>query len=107
MPYNDQTEYPRAFVKVTALTNTAQPLFAAGTGAKISHVVISNPDTATATVIFRAIDDSPEIMRVTLLAGTSITLPRGWMVDSEGVEVITAAAITATGLEVTAFYFTV
>ncbi len=100
MAFSDFTEYPRGVKRVTSLSNTAKELFPTTNRAKISHIVLT-PGTAKVTVIFRALDDSPEVIRVSLLADETQVIP-GWKVDAEGLEVITAAGDGNT--EVTAFY---
>jgi glutathionyl-hydroquinone reductase len=103
MAYSHKTQFPRSFLQVVDVTTTAQPIFAASTGNyALSFLVVANTTGAARTIMFRAVDNTPEVVRVTLLANTSIVLP-GWRVDAEGLEVVDAASVAA-GVYCTAFY---
>lgn len=107
LAYNNKTQYPKTYIQVADINQTAQTVFAAVTGESraISHIVISNNAGATKTAIFRAVDNTPEVVRVVLLTGTSIVIP-GWRTDvSEGLEVIDTGNNTA-GMYCTVFYVT-
>ena len=99
MAFSDITQFPRGRVHVAALSNTAKTLFAANVKAKITHIVISG-GAAAEVVIFRDLDDSPEIVRVAVAAGQTKVIP-GWQVTDQGIEVITVDA--AGDVTVTAF----
>lgn len=104
MAYNHKTQFPRSYVQIVNVTTTPQTLFAASAAVGLKFLVISNGDATPAvrTVIFRAVDDSPEVLRMCIPASTSIVVP-GWKIDTEGLEVLDAASNTA-GVYVTAFY---
>lgn len=103
MAYSHKTQFPRSFLQVVDVVTTAQPIFSASSGNfALSHLVVANTTAAARTVIFRAVDNSPEVVRISLLANTTIVLP-GWRVDSEGLEVLDSASAVA-GVYCTAFY---
>lgn len=93
--------YPRRFTRVADVTSTPQTAFAANARIRFSHCVVANTTGATQTVTFRAVDDSPDVLTVTLLTGTTVVVP-GWQVDLEGIEVLTATATA--GLHITFFH---
>lgn len=100
MGYNDGSEYPKGKALAASLTTTPQTLYAGK--AKVSHFVVGG-GAADEIVIFRAVDDSPEYMRVPVLAGTTVVVP-GFEIGAEGLEVVTASL--AGDVTVAAFHFT-
>ncbi|MGH7894862.1 MAG: hypothetical protein ACREQL_09345 [Candidatus Binatia bacterium] len=105
-------QYPsNAMVAITALTDTAQTVFAAVAGSTAGtdiSVIHLSGGAAAEIVIFRAVDDSPEYFRVKLAI-----LEDKWLIfpsdrplriaKSEGLEVITASA--AADVDVQCFFF--
>ena len=103
MAYSHKTEYPQNFIQVVDVNSTFQPVFAAGKPIALSHVVVMNLTAANQTVIFRAIADTPEILRITVANGSAFVLP-GWKVNAAGLEIGTLT-VTA-GCHATFFYVT-
>lgn len=96
--------YPRRFTRIAdIIASTPQTVFEAGTRVRISHIVIANASAGTNTVLLRAVDDSPIVVTVTLLAGVTIVIP-GWQTDIEGIEALSATAGDATGVHATFFH---
>lgn len=100
MPFTEQTEYPSGTFTTQALTTTPQTVFSGK--AKVSHMVLQG-GAAAEIVIFRAVDNSPELFRIKLAIGETVVIPRGFKVDSEGLEILTASA--AGDVAVTIWYF--
>ena len=89
-------------ILVASLTNSARAAVpVALAGLQITHIVISG-GAANEIVIFRDIDDSPERMRVSVLAGDTKVIP-GYSADDQGTEILTASAAG----DVTVTFFTV
>ncbi len=61
MPYSDFSEFPRGIFSTDVLTDSA--LLVKATDIKVVHMVIGT-GTALETIIFRAVDDSPEYFRI-------------------------------------------
>ncbi|MFK5282670.1 hypothetical protein ACI3PL_24205, partial [Lacticaseibacillus paracasei] len=74
MAYNNRTQFPKTYIQLVDVVVAAQQIFPAQAGRSdaISHIVISNASAGLKTAVFRAVDNSPEVVRVILLAGTSI-----------------------------------
>lgn len=106
MAYNNRTQFPKSYIQIANVNQTAQTIFAAATNTvAISHIVVANGVAATKLAIFRAIADTPEIVRVACPSGGSIVIP-GWRLDlTGGLEVIDTSNNTA-GMYVTVFYVT-
>ena len=107
MAYNNRTQFPKSYISVANINQTAQTIFAvsAGNNVAISHIVVANGVAATKLAIFRGIVDTPEIVRVALPSGASIVIP-GWRLDlAAGLEVIDTSNNTS-GMYCTVFYVT-
>jgi hypothetical protein len=102
MAYNDQTEYPTAWVRITSVTDTEQTVFATGTHQRISHIVISG-SSANEEIIFREITGGAVVCAVNLGANRPFVIERGWLTTTNGLEVLTSSA--AANLNVTVFYY--
>jgi hypothetical protein len=98
---------PNATAKASSLTNTAQTLLDAVSGAVGGTDVLGvhiRGGAAAEVVIFRAVDDTPEYFRVPIAANGFEELKLPFRVArSEGLEVLTAD--TAGDVEVVLFYY--
>lgn len=91
MAFSDITEFPRGYVHIAALSDTAKQIAAAdGPTLKICYFVISG-GAADEIVIFRDADDSPEQQRVAVPSGATVVIP-GFQTTTEGLEVVCASS---------------
>jgi hypothetical protein len=104
MAYDDHSEFPRSYVTAEDVTNSASPLLAAGQRYRISHIVVSAASGAAERLTFRTVTGSETIFDLQVLTNRPISVIRGWLTDTRGLECLTGSA--ATNLTVAVFYRT-
>lgn len=109
--HRGSTPVANARAIITNLTNSAQSLIAAAGAVGdlgsviVLGVVVAANGSDPGCVILRAVDDSPEYMRIAVAGNSTTVVDFPWSFKAlEGLEAITVAAVTAT-LTVTVLYW--